>query len=152
MLESTGKNLCIEILGTKSQPHSYEAILAVWLVVNYKFVCCGPHESLLQVPKARFCDRAGACIDMYEMELSIKLVRLHSTHADFCFTDILKLKFIWPSNLSSRPIVNENNEVFWTKFFFLINFIKSYNCTVTFLNNTLQNFLFCFEFFNIYVL
>lgn len=109
LLESRWKNLCIEILGIKRQPHSYKAILAVWLVVNYKFLCYGPHESLLQVPKARFCYRAGACIDMYEMELSIKLVRLHSTRADFRFTDILKLEFILPSDLSSRPIVNENN-------------------------------------------
>lgn len=89
LLESRGMNLFIEILETKSQPLSYEAIFAVWLVVNYKFLCCGPHGLLLQVSKAMFCDHSQACIDM-----SIKLARLHSTHADFCFTDILKLKFI----------------------------------------------------------
>lgn len=53
LLESREMNLFIEILGTKSQPLSYEAILAVWLVVNYRLLCNGP-QSLLQVPKASF--------------------------------------------------------------------------------------------------
>lgn len=41
----------------------------MWLVVNYKFLCSGPHEKLLKVPKARFCEHAVSCIDMYEKEL-----------------------------------------------------------------------------------
>lgn len=64
-----GKNLLIEISETEVQLLNYKAILAMWLVVNYKFLCSGPHEKLLKVPKARFCEHAVSCIDKYEKEL-----------------------------------------------------------------------------------
>lgn len=64
-----GKNLLIEISETEVQLLNYKAILAMWLVVNYKFLCSGPHEKLLKVPKARFCEHAVSCVDMYEKEL-----------------------------------------------------------------------------------
>lgn len=35
---SRGKNLFIEISETEIQPPNYKAILAMWLVVNYKFL------------------------------------------------------------------------------------------------------------------
>lgn len=34
----------------------------MWLVVNYKFLCSGPHEKLLTVPKASFCEHALTCM------------------------------------------------------------------------------------------
>lgn len=69
ILLGRGKNLFIEISETEIQPPNYKAILAMWLVVNYKFLCSGPPELLLKVPKARFCEHAVSCIDMYEKEL-----------------------------------------------------------------------------------
>lgn len=62
-----GENLLIEISETEVQLLNY--ILAMKLAVNYKFLCSGPHENLLKVPKARFCEHAVSCIDMYEKEL-----------------------------------------------------------------------------------
>lgn len=60
-------------LEQKGQPLNYEATLAVLLVVNYRFLCCGLHKPLLKVLEVRFCEHAGSCIDMYEKELSIKM-------------------------------------------------------------------------------
>lgn len=102
----------IEISETEIQPPNYKAILAMWLVVNYKFMCSGPPELLLKVPKARFCEHAVSCIDMYEKELRKNLEKnaiSHSTVADYSFIDILKPIFIWPSDLSCRHCVAEKN-------------------------------------------
>lgn len=60
----------LNFLEQKGQPINYEATLAVWLVVSYRFLFSSLHKSLLQVLKVRFCEgHAGSCIDMYEKEL-----------------------------------------------------------------------------------
>lgn len=60
-------------LEQKCQPLNYEATLAVLLVVNYRFLCCGLHKPLLKVLEVRFCEHAGSCIDLYKKKLSIKM-------------------------------------------------------------------------------
>lgn len=72
LLDSRGMNCSLIFWEQKVNHSTTKATLAVWLVVNYRFLCSGPHKSLLQVPKARFCEHAWSCIDIYEKELSIK--------------------------------------------------------------------------------
>lgn len=63
-LMGRGKNLLNEISETEVQLLNYKAILDMWLVVNYKFLCSGQHQKLLIVSKARFCEHAVSCIDI----------------------------------------------------------------------------------------
>lgn len=72
LLDSRGMNCSLIFWEQKVNHSTTKATLAEWLVVNYRFLCSGPHKSLLQVPKARFCEHAWSCIDIYEKELSIK--------------------------------------------------------------------------------
>jgi hypothetical protein len=104
LLESRGIPLLVNIPGLKCKPLNFEAILAAWMVLNYKFLCSGPHESLLQAPKANFFKKAESCLKIYENELSFKNVGSQLTFADYDYIDIMKPKFVWPSNLSCRPV------------------------------------------------
>jgi hypothetical protein len=101
LLESRGMNLFIEIRGSRSQPLNFEAIIAAWLVLNYKFLCSGPHESLLQAPKANFFKHAESCLEIYERQLLYRNVGGQKTY-NFDFIHI-KPKFVWPSCLSCKP-------------------------------------------------
>lgn len=68
-------NLFIDFPGTKSSTTRLsEATVAVWLVVNYRFVCSGLHKPLLKVLEVRFCEHAGSCNDIYEKELILKSI------------------------------------------------------------------------------
>ncbi|XP_048744818.2 uncharacterized protein LOC125657928 isoform X2 [Ostrea edulis] len=108
LLESRGIPLLVEIPGSNSQPLNFEAIIAAWLVLNYKYLCSGPFDSLLKAPKANFFKHAEPCLEIYEKELLYQHVGEQTTILDYGFLDITKPKFVWPSNLSCKPVDSEN--------------------------------------------
>ncbi|XP_062576069.1 uncharacterized protein LOC134237946 [Saccostrea cucullata] len=108
LLESRSINLLVEIPGSRCQVN-YEAVLAAWLVLNYKFLCSGPPESLLEAPKANFFSLASSSLEMYEKDLAFKNVVAMNTFADYDFIDITKPKFVWPSDLPCQPLDSESN-------------------------------------------
>ncbi|XP_061185337.1 uncharacterized protein LOC133193418 [Saccostrea echinata] len=107
LLESRGIKLLVEIPGSRCQVN-YEAILAAWLVLNYKYLCSGPHESLFEAPKANFFSLASSSLEMYEKDLAFKNVVAVNAFVDYDFIDITKPKFVWPSNLPCRPVNSES--------------------------------------------
>ncbi|XP_053397887.1 uncharacterized protein LOC128556502 [Mercenaria mercenaria] len=53
---------------------NYQAVIATWLVVNYRYLSSGPTESILNAPKAEFPEFAGDALDIYKSELKYRSV------------------------------------------------------------------------------
>lgn len=53
---------------------SYQAIIASWLVLNYKFLCSGPTQNILKSPKADFPKFAGSALEIYKSQLRFRNV------------------------------------------------------------------------------
>ena len=48
---------------------NYQAVIATWLVLNYKYLCSGPTKYILEGPKAGFHEFAGTALEIYRSDL-----------------------------------------------------------------------------------
>ncbi|XP_045191567.2 uncharacterized protein LOC128545868 [Mercenaria mercenaria] len=53
---------------------NYQAVIAIWLVLNYKYLCSGPTKSILDAPKANFPRFAGDALEIYKSQLRFRNV------------------------------------------------------------------------------
>lgn len=80
---------------------NYEAVIAVWLVMNYKFYCSGPTSSMLNAPKSNFYKHAKEQLELYENDLEFRNVSKVSEQFGKTSEKVRKLDavFVWPDDI-----------------------------------------------------
>lgn len=77
---------------------NYEAVIILWLVLNYKFTGSGVTSTLLAAPKSNFCHHAEKMLNVYKGELKYTGVSKGNTYKpiDYRYLSKTDAKFIWP--------------------------------------------------------
>ncbi|XP_053403834.1 uncharacterized protein LOC128546036 isoform X2 [Mercenaria mercenaria] len=83
----------------------FEAVIAVWFALHYKFLCSGPTEMILKAPLAKFFEFAKERIAVYESKLRFRNVYGEKNKKDVTDYDKLetctRLQFIWLDTISA---------------------------------------------------
>ncbi|XP_060596566.1 uncharacterized protein LOC132750578 [Ruditapes philippinarum] len=77
---------------------NFEAILTLWLVMNYKVTCSGVPSTLVAAPKSNFIQHAEKLLGVYKNELQFTGVAKGNTFKSIDYRYLAKTnaKFVWP--------------------------------------------------------